>query len=69
MGDEPNFISEFATAFLGTGLAIRRKAVVAPGQPGPDLEFWVGPEQATSFPQGVLEAVDEWKKAHRARTH
>ena len=65
MSQEPPFLSEFATAPSESGLAIRLRTMIAPGNPGPELEFLVHPEQATSFAQGILEAVDEWKKTRR----
>ena len=65
MSDQPNFLSEYAIGVLEIGLEIRLQTMIEPGKAGPDLEFWVAPEQATSFAQSILEAVHEWKKTRR----
>ena len=72
MSDDPIFLSEYHVALLQPGLAIRLKTIVAPvdaaqpvPKPGPTLEFLISAEQATSFAQSVLEAVDDWKATQR----
>ena len=73
MSDDPVFLSEFATWSLPAGLSIRFRTVIvsrASGpepepRTGPEFEFLLSSEQATELAQGILEAVDDWKKKHQ----
>lgn len=73
MSDQPNVLSEFATAAFPAGLALRFRTVQvldATGrtiQPrhGPELEFQVSAEQATELAHEILAAVKDWKSKHQ----
>ena len=73
MSDDPVFLAEFGTRAVPAGLSIRLRTVLVSGargphpqpQVGPELEFLISAEQATELAQGILEAVDDWKKKHQ----
>jgi hypothetical protein len=62
MSDQPNFLSEFHTAELRAGLAIRLRTMRGENNPGPQLEFVISPDRATDLANAILEAVDDWKR-------
>ena len=63
--NDPNFLSEIATAEFELGISIRLKTMIEHDRPGPSLEFLVTPERATELAHGILEAVEAWKKKYR----
>lgn len=65
MADEPNFLSEIATASLEIGIAIRLKTMKSPGRNGPELTFLVSAERASELAQQILDAAEEWKRTRR----